>query len=224
VAERSGFGSDEQVKLAIAPNGCVCGKDQTESKPTFLKAFLLCLSFLSVLNQTRAAVGQAQSSLAETETVVTPLATEDIAGPFHYSLRYSKANRRIRGVWLIFNRGRDVHDLASDPDVLAFARHFDLALLMQNHCPGKLPANHEDMNMEPAEGLGAITPPGSKSVCTGHETPGTIEGISHPLRFFWCWTAQRTIYRRVSQLNPCRNSLGSRPLPASRHQHRRHEP
>jgi hypothetical protein len=99
-------------------------------------------------------MGQAQSSLVETETVVTPLATEDIAGPCHYSLRYSQANRRIRGVWLIFDRGRDVHDLASDPDVLAFARHFDLALLMQSHCPGKLPADHEDMNMEPSEGLG----------------------------------------------------------------------
>jgi hypothetical protein len=60
----------------------------------------------------------------------------------------------VRGVWLVFDRGRDVHDLASDPDVLSFARRFDLALILQSHCPGKLPADREDMNMEPAEGLG----------------------------------------------------------------------
>lgn len=104
--------------------------------------------------QARTAVGQVSSPLVEIETVVKPLATEDIAGPCHYSLKYPRANRRIRGVWLIFDRGRDVHDLASDPDVINFANHFDLALLLQSHCPGKLETDHEDMNMDPSEGLG----------------------------------------------------------------------
>ena len=116
-----------------------------------VKAFLLCLSFLS---ETRAAVGQASPTLLEKETVVTPLPTEDINGSCHYLLKIPQANRRIRGVWLIFDRGRDVHDLASDPDVITFSRKFDLAILLQSHCPGKLAADHEDMNMEPAEGLG----------------------------------------------------------------------
>jgi pimeloyl-ACP methyl ester carboxylesterase len=57
-------------------------------------------------------------------------------------------------VWVIFDRGRDVHDLYGDPVVLSFARRFDLALLLHGHCPGKQPDDHGDMNMEPANGLG----------------------------------------------------------------------
>ncbi len=118
---------------------------------SLLKALLLCLSFL---NPSRADLRQASASFVEKEAVVTPLPTEDIAAPCHYLLKIPQANRQIRGVWLIFDRGRDVHDLASDPDVLTFARRFDLALLLQSHCPGKLAADHGDMNMEPAKGLG----------------------------------------------------------------------
>jgi pimeloyl-ACP methyl ester carboxylesterase len=118
---------------------------------SLLKIFLLCLLFL---NLSKVSLGQASSSLVEKETVVTPLPTEDINGPCYYFLKIPQGKGEIRGVWLIFDRGRDVHDLASDPDVLTFARRFDLALLLQSHCPGKLAADHEDMNMEPAEGLG----------------------------------------------------------------------
>jgi hypothetical protein len=112
---------------------------------------LLCSPFLCL---TRAAGGQASSLPVWIETVVTPLPTEDIDGPCHYSLNLPQASQRIRGIWVIFDRGHDVHDLASDPDVLAFARRFDLALLLQSHCPGKLVTDHGDMNMIPAEGLG----------------------------------------------------------------------
>ena len=117
-----------------------------------LKAVLVCIPFLNVTSAD--ALGQASSSLVEKETVVTPLPAEDINGPCHYLIKIPQPNRSIRGVWLIFDRGRDVHDLASDPDVLTFLRRFNLALLLQSHCPGKLAADHEDMNMEPSEGLG----------------------------------------------------------------------
>lgn len=114
------------------------------------RVFLFCLP---ILIQTTAIVGQAPS-FTELETAVNPLVNEDIAGPCHYSLKYTNSSRRIRGVWLIFDRGRDVHDLASDADVLDFTRRFDLALLLQSHCPGKLETDHEDMNMDPSQGLG----------------------------------------------------------------------
>jgi hypothetical protein len=120
-------------------------------KHSLVTELLLCCFFL---NLATAAVGQESSAPVQVRTVVTPIATEDIEGPCHYSLTLPQANRRLRGIWVIFDRGRDVHDLAADPDVLAFARRFDLALLLQSHCPGKLPADHGDMNMNPAEGLG----------------------------------------------------------------------
>jgi hypothetical protein len=38
--------------------------------------------------------------------------------------------------------------------MLAFCRRFRIALLLHGHCPGKLPEDHRDMNMDPANGLG----------------------------------------------------------------------
>jgi pimeloyl-ACP methyl ester carboxylesterase len=88
------------------------------------------------------------------ETTVTPLPNEDIASDCHYVLTIPEPQQLIRGVWVIFDRGHDIHDLYSDVDVLAFASRFNLALLLHSHCPGKNPSDHEDMNMDPTKGLG----------------------------------------------------------------------
>lgn len=116
-----------------------------------VKALLSCLL---ALHSSMWCAGQAASPFLELEAIVPPLPTEDISGPCHYSIKISPEVKRVRGVWLIFDRGRDVHELASDSDVLGFAQRFDLALILQSHCAGKLPDDHEDMNMEPANGLG----------------------------------------------------------------------
>jgi hypothetical protein len=88
------------------------------------------------------------------ETSVVPLPHEDIASTCHYTLTIPSPEDPIRAIWVIFDRGHDVHDLYSDPAVLEFARGFRLALLLHGHCPGKDPANRRDMNMDPAKGLG----------------------------------------------------------------------
>jgi len=88
------------------------------------------------------------------ETTVHPLQNEDIASDCHYELTIPEAHGQIRGVWVIFDRGRDVHDLYSDADVVAFARRFKLALLLHGYCAGKFPGDHGDMNMKPSQGLG----------------------------------------------------------------------
>lgn len=118
---------------------------------SFLKALLLCSPALGLLAGSE---GESALPFKEKEIVITPLPTEDISGPCHYSIKIPPEKKQVRGVWLIFERGRDVHDLASDTDVLSFARRFRLAIVLQGFCPGKLPADHEDMNMEPAQGLG----------------------------------------------------------------------
>lgn len=88
------------------------------------------------------------------ETSVVPLPDEDIAANCDYTLTIPAPEHPIRAVWVIFDRGHDVHDLYSDADVLRFARTFRLALLLHGHCPGKVPEDHHDMNMDPAKGLG----------------------------------------------------------------------
>jgi dienelactone hydrolase len=88
------------------------------------------------------------------ETAVVPLPNEDIAVDCHYTLTIPSPEHPVRAVWVIFDRGHDVHDLFSDLAVLDFAKHFHLALLLHGHCPGKSPEDHRDMNMDPAKGLG----------------------------------------------------------------------
>jgi pimeloyl-ACP methyl ester carboxylesterase len=88
------------------------------------------------------------------ETAVTPLPEEDIASACHYKLNILVPEHKVQMVWIIFDRGRDVHDLYGDSAVLDFARRFDVGLLLHGHCPGKRPEDHGDMNMEPAKGLG----------------------------------------------------------------------
>jgi dienelactone hydrolase len=88
------------------------------------------------------------------ETSVVPLPDEDIASSCHYELAIPSSTREVTAVWVIFDRGRDVHDLYSDETVLAFARRFHIALLLHGHCPGKRAEDHKDMNMDPSKGLG----------------------------------------------------------------------
>lgn len=88
------------------------------------------------------------------QTSVAPLPNEDIASACQYALIIPTPTRDVAAVWVIFDRGRDVHDLSTDQKVLAFANRFRIALLLHGHCPGKEAEDHNDMNMDPSKGLG----------------------------------------------------------------------
>ena len=47
-------------------------------------------------------------------------------------------SRPVRGVWVIFDRGRDMLRYYGDPDVQAFAQRHDLALMLPFHCALKI--------------------------------------------------------------------------------------
>ena len=91
------------------------------------------------------------------QTSVTPAANEDAAGACGYELTLLDPARTVRGVWVIFDRGRDMLRYYGDPDVAAFARAHDLALLLAFHCPGRNPdVTNGDIDVEPAKGLGPL--------------------------------------------------------------------
>jgi dienelactone hydrolase len=88
-------------------------------------------------------------------TTVAPLSNETLAGPCHYDLTLPAGHRPVRAVWVTFDRGRDIMKFYSDPDVVAFARRHDLALMMPHQCPGKdAPGGPEEMDMNPSHGVG----------------------------------------------------------------------
>jgi hypothetical protein len=56
------------------------------------------------------------------QTSVPPRPDEDIAEACGYELTLLDPARTIRGVWVVFDRGRDMLRYYGDPDVQAFAR------------------------------------------------------------------------------------------------------
>ena len=100
----------------------------------------------------------ASSSLAQAqsfETAVTPLSNETFAGPCLYDLSLPAGRRAIRAVWVTFDRGQDIMKFYSDPEVVAFARQHDLALMMPHQCPAKnAPGGPKEMDMDPSHGIG----------------------------------------------------------------------
>jgi hypothetical protein len=89
------------------------------------------------------------------ETTVAPLPGETFAKPCHYEITLPAGRRTVRAVWVTFDRGEDIMKFYSDPDVVAFARSHDLALMMPHQCPAKnAPGGPNEMDMEPSHGIG----------------------------------------------------------------------
>jgi hypothetical protein len=78
---------------------------------------------------------------------------EDLAAACRYELTLTNASRRVQGVWVIFERSRDMLLYYQDAEVRAFARRHDLALLFPFHCRS-ISETGGDMNVDPAKGLG----------------------------------------------------------------------
>jgi hypothetical protein len=87
------------------------------------------------------------------QTTVAPQSDEDLALDCRYEITLTDRGRTVRGVWVIFDRGRDMLRHYGDPEIQAFAQRHDLALLLPFHCSAKS-GTDGDMNMDPSKGIG----------------------------------------------------------------------
>ena len=67
------------------------------------------------------------------QTSVTPQPAEDLAAACRYEITLTEPSRTVQGVWVIFERSRDMLEYYRDADVRTFARRHDLALLRAHH-------------------------------------------------------------------------------------------
>jgi dienelactone hydrolase len=88
------------------------------------------------------------------QTSVAPQPDEDLAAPCRYEITLTNPSRSVRGIWVIFERSRDMLLYYQDADVRAFARDHDLALLFPFHCQSKSSETGGDMNVDPSKGIG----------------------------------------------------------------------
>jgi dienelactone hydrolase len=82
---------------------------------------------------------------------VAPTAAETMERPCEYELTLRDANKPVKAVFVIVERGWQVGNLYFDPDVTAFAERLDLALVLARHCRAK---TEEDMDINPEHGIG----------------------------------------------------------------------
>src|SRR5436309_12993136 len=90
------------------------------------------------------------------QTSVAPQPDEDLASKCGYEITLTDPSRTVRGVWVIFDRGRDMLRYYGDPDVQAFAERHDLALMLPFHCAAKSVTMAGDINTDPEKGLGRV--------------------------------------------------------------------
>ena len=106
---------------------------------------------------TTAANAEGQPAIAAQDLVlqtsVTPAPDEDLATACRYEITLTNSSRTVQGVWVIFERSRDMLEYYQDTDVRAFARRHDLALLFPFHCPSRSETGG-DMNVDPSKGIG----------------------------------------------------------------------
>lgn len=111
----------------------------------------------------------AQSAVISFHTIVAPQAGEDVAAPCQYDLRILSEAKRIRGLFVVFERGLELQHFYEEPEVAAFARKHDLAMLMpMGWCPST--KNNGDIDVDPDHGLGRslLTAIDQLSVTTNH--------------------------------------------------------
>lgn len=115
----------------------------------------------------------AQSTMTSFHTTVAPKSDEDVADPCQYELRILSERKRIRGLFVVFERGPELQHFYEEPEIAAFAREHDLALLMPMGCPAK---DHGDIDVDPDRGLGRslLTVIDQLSVTTNHPELKTV--------------------------------------------------
>ena len=93
----------------------------------------------------------AQSSVLSIHTIVTPFVGEDVARPCEYDMVNPSSGKKIRAVFVVFERGPGSVRFYNDPDIRSFADKHELAMMMPRHCSSKV---YEDMDIDPSNGLG----------------------------------------------------------------------
>jgi len=114
------------------------------------------------------ACGSAMAQLPEYKATIAPRAGENVAQPCDYRALFPAGERKVKAAWVTYDRGPDITGFYSDPEVMAFAKRNDLAMVLAIQCPAKHASEQGEMDMHPEHGLGrslfsALTKIGTES-------------------------------------------------------------
>ena len=98
--------------------------------------------------------GSAAAQLHQYYTVDAARAGENIDQPCKYQATFPAGDRPVKAAWVTYDRGPDITKFYFDPDVLAFAKKNDLAMVLARQCPAIRTSEKGEMDMYPEHGLG----------------------------------------------------------------------
>ena len=86
---------------------------------------------------------------------VEPVPGENLAGPCRFELTIPCPAKRVRAVWITYDRGFDISRDYSDAEVRVFAQKEAIALILARQCPATIPPTGEqgEMDMEMSRGV-----------------------------------------------------------------------
>lgn len=89
------------------------------------------------------------------KATIQPLPTENLVGPCVFELSIPSPAKRVRAVWITYDRGYDITRYYSDAEVNSFARRQSIALILAHQCPAKSPPTGEqgEMDMDLSRGV-----------------------------------------------------------------------
>jgi len=160
------------ASIAVAADHSPTKKTNISSMATFFyDGGPLMKRFLPVVFLLGSASAVAQ--LHQYKATEIPRAGENIAQPCDYQASFPAGHRAVKAAWVTYDRGPDITRYYSDPDVLAFAKRNDVAMVLAIQCPASEPETGEkgEMDMNPKHGLG-------RSLFSALNTLGTESG--HP--------------------------------------------
>ena len=99
-------------------------------------------------------LASAGAQLQEYRATDNPRAAENIAQPCGYQAMFPAGDRPVKAAWVTYDRGPDIAHFYTDPDVLAFAKRNDLAMVLATQCPARHSSEKGEMDMYPEHGLG----------------------------------------------------------------------
>ncbi len=100
------------------------------------------------------AYGSAAAQLREYKATIAPIPNENIAQPCDYYAIFPSGATPVRAAWVLYDRGPDITHFYSDPEVLAFAKRNDLAMVLAIQCPATHASEKGEMDMYPEHGPG----------------------------------------------------------------------
>jgi dienelactone hydrolase len=94
------------------------------------------------------------SQLREYKATETPRVGENIAQPCDYYATFPAGDKEVKAAWITYDRGPDITGFYSDPDVLAFAKRNEMAMVLAIQCPAIQTGEKGEMDMYPEHGMG----------------------------------------------------------------------